>query len=175
MYFWVILQTTHTPHLSCHPSTPNLFQRVAATGPNVSHLTRLAANLACQYVSSLIHQLSLFISAVLLPSHFTAERLDFAPSSHSSIPPPGRPLQGVKAMTVAVLAKPKCGEGKQKRGGGWTLCSQLIVNLSAQFCYMQRLMIGIIFSSLIDWLWQAWESHTCMRYLSSECRRTDIP
>lgn len=37
----------------------------APAGPNVSHLTRLAANLACQYASRLIHQLSLFISAVL--------------------------------------------------------------------------------------------------------------
>lgn len=121
------------PIFPAPPPATNLFQRVAATGPNVSHLTRLAANLACQYVSSLIHQLSLFISAVLLLSHFTAERFDFARSSRSSIPPPGPLLQGVKAMTITVLAKPKCSEGKQRRGWGWTLCNQLIVNLSAQF------------------------------------------
>lgn len=95
----------------------NLFQRVAATGPNVSHLTRLAANLACQYVSSLIHQLSSFISAVLL-SHFTTERLDFAPSSRSSVQPPGPLLRGVNAMTVTVLAKPECSKGKQRQGWG---------------------------------------------------------
>lgn len=78
------------PYLSC--SSPNLFQSCPATGPNVSHLTRLAANLACQYVSSLIHQLSLCISAVLLLSRFTTEGLDFALSSRGSIPPPGHLL-----------------------------------------------------------------------------------
>ncbi len=32
--------------------------------------------------------------------------------------PPGPPLQGAKAMTIAVLAKPECVEGKQGRGSG---------------------------------------------------------
>lgn len=74
---------------------PNPFQRAAATGPNMSHETRLAENVACQYVSSLIHQLSLFISAVTPLSYFPTERLDFAPSLCISIPAPGPLLQGV--------------------------------------------------------------------------------
>lgn len=86
-YRWLMLPIF--PVLPC----PNLFKSFAVSGPNVSHLTGLAANLACQYVSSLIHQLSLFISAVLL-SHFTTEGFDFAPSSSSSIPPPGGLLEG---------------------------------------------------------------------------------
>lgn len=116
------------PHLSCYapplPPDPNLFQRVAVTGPNVSHLTRPAANLACQYVSRLIHQLTLFISAVLLLSHFTTERLDFAPSPRSSAPPPlphrftlppGPLLQGVNTMTITVLAKSECNKEKTNK------------------------------------------------------------
>lgn len=65
----------HTVYLSC--SSPNLFQSFAAAAPNV-HLTRLAAHLTCQYASSLIHQLPLFITAVLL-SHFTSQWLDCSP------------------------------------------------------------------------------------------------
>lgn len=120
---YCISQSFYRPlTLPIFPVPPNLFQRVAAPGPNVSHLTRLAANLACQYVSRLIHQLSLFISAVLLLSHFTREWLDFAPSLRSSIPPPGPLLQGVKAMTIIVLAKPKCNEGKTEKECGGTHC-----------------------------------------------------
>lgn len=58
---------------------PNLFQRDAASGPNVSHITRLAANLTCQYVSGLIHQLMLyaFLSQLSFIHIFITERLDF--------------------------------------------------------------------------------------------------
>lgn len=117
----MIVFLTHFTDPSHAPSflfPSNLFQRVAATGPNVSHLTRLAENLACQYVSSLIHQLTLFIAAVFLLSHFTTKRLDFALSLRSSISPPGPLLQGVKAMTITVLARPKCNEGNRGRGWG---------------------------------------------------------
>lgn len=97
----------------------NLFQRLAATGPNVSHLTRLTANLACQYVSSHIHQRSFFISPVLLFSHFTTAGLDFARSLRCSIPPAGRVLQGLKAATMTAFAKPKCKEGANRAGVEW--------------------------------------------------------
>lgn len=45
---------------------PTNFQSCNATGPNVSHLTGLAANSGRQYTSGLIHQPSLFITAVPL-------------------------------------------------------------------------------------------------------------
>lgn len=115
------------------PIFPVPFQRVAATGLNVSHLTRLAANLACQYVSSLIHQLSLFISAVTPLSHFTAEGLDFAPSLRSSIPPPGRLPQGVKAMTITQSLLNLSAVRENREGVEGRHCKQLIVNLSADF------------------------------------------
>lgn len=74
---------------------PTNFQSCNATGPNVSQQTGLAANSGCQYTSGLIHQLSHFITAVLL-LHFTARRLDFALSARTAarFHPSGHSLKG---------------------------------------------------------------------------------
>lgn len=94
----------------------NLFQRNAATGPNVSHLTRLAANLVCQYVSSLIHQLSLLISAVLLlsPPRGLTLPLAWVVQFHPQV----ICLKVLKQWQSQSLLRRKCSEGKQRRGWG---------------------------------------------------------